>query len=68
MFKNLKLRLLVVTGAALPVVASAAPVTIETGDIVAQISAGATAISAIGIAVLSMYGLVKAFKLVKSAF
>lgn len=68
MFKSIKSRVLAVSVATLPAMSFAAPVTIETGDIVAQISAGATAISAIGIAVLSMYGLVKAFKLVKSAF
>lgn len=66
-FKNVKY----LAGAALASVAAfsqAAPVTIDTGDVTAQIAAGATAISAIGIAVLSIYALGKCYKMVKSAF
>ncbi|HJV07814.1 MAG TPA: major capsid protein [Chromobacteriaceae bacterium] len=51
-----------------PALAFAAPVTVDTTDIVAQIAAGATAIAAIGIAVLSLYALGRCFKLVKTAF
>lgn len=68
MLKSIKSRVLAVSVAALPAVSFAAPVTIETGEVVATIAAGATAISAIGVAVLSMVALVKSFKLVKAAF
>ncbi|WP_114155149.1 major capsid protein [Chromobacterium haemolyticum] len=57
---------LVAVGAATP--AFAAPVSIDTGDITSTISAGATAISAIGVAVLSIFALAKCYQLVKKAF
>lgn len=57
-------------GAALTAMAAtsqAAAIAVDTSDIVSQISAGATAISAIGVAMLSVFALMKCYQLVKGA-
>ena len=45
--------------------ATAAPTTIDTTEIVATITAGVTAISAIGVAVISLVGVIKLYKWVQ---
>lgn len=59
-------RLSVVAGAAVAATgAHAAPVTIDTTEIVATISGGVTAISAIGVAVVSLVVVIKLYKWVQ---
>ena len=53
------------TGLAVAGGASAATTTIDTTDIVATISAGVTAISAIGVAVISLVVVIKLYKWVQ---
>lgn len=60
---------LVALGSALAAVpAMAAPVTVDTADITAQIGAGAAAITAVGVAVLGIYALAKSIQMIRKAF
>lgn len=48
--------------------AYAAPQTIDTADIVAQIGVGSAAVAAIGIAVLGVIAVAASFKIIRRAF
>lgn len=48
--------------------AHAVPVELDVTDVVAQIGKGITAVSAIAVAILSIYGVAKCYNLVKKAF
>lgn len=67
MTKNIQKGLLVV-GALAAVSGPAMADGIDTTGIVTTISTGATAISAIGVAVLSIFALAKCYQLIKKAF